>query len=84
MHETELLTDRVSFYGWQEMLRQFGQLIFLVSENTTGIGSAEKAAIQQLDDLTANGVEKLMRQHQFGHGPRHRRPPWDRRSGWLR
>ena len=47
------------------MLKQFGQLIFLVSQNTSGIGSAEKAAIQQLDYLTANGVEKVMRQHQL-------------------
>ncbi|KAJ1270211.1 hypothetical protein BS78_06G036500 [Paspalum vaginatum] len=47
----------------EEMLQQFGQLIFLVSQNTTGIGSVEKAAIQQLDDLTVNGVEKTMKQH---------------------
>jgi amidase len=34
-----------------------------VSENTTGIGSMEKAAIQQLHDLTTNGVEKVMKEH---------------------
>ncbi|TVU07376.1 hypothetical protein EJB05_47428, partial [Eragrostis curvula] len=49
----------------QEMLKQFGQLIFLVSENTTGIGTVEKDAIQQLDDLTANGVEKVMKEHRL-------------------
>ncbi|KAG0525136.1 hypothetical protein BDA96_06G029500 [Sorghum bicolor] len=49
----------------EEMLKQFGQLIFLVSQNTSGIGSVEKAAIQQLDELTANGVEKTMRQHKL-------------------
>ncbi|ONM18694.1 putative amidase [Zea mays] len=49
----------------EEMLKQFGQLIFLVAQNTTGIGAAETAAIQQLDDLTAGGVEKVMRQHQL-------------------
>ena len=49
----------------QEMLKQFGQLIFLVSKNTTGIGSIEKAAIQQLDDLTANGMEKVMKEHRL-------------------
>jgi amidase len=53
------------FRNWQEMLKQFGQLIFLVAQNTTGIGAAETAAIQQLDDLTAGGVEKVMRQHQL-------------------
>ncbi|TVU07378.1 hypothetical protein EJB05_47430, partial [Eragrostis curvula] len=47
----------------EEMLKQFGQLIFLVSENTTGIGAVEKAAIQQLHDFTANGVEKVMKEH---------------------
>jgi amidase len=45
------------------MLKQFAQLIFLVSENTTGISSMEKAAIQQLHDLTTNGVEKVMKEH---------------------
>lgn len=49
----------------QEMLQQFGQLIFLVSQNTTGIGFVEKAAIRQLDDLTANGVEKVMKEHRL-------------------
>ncbi|TVU07371.1 hypothetical protein EJB05_47423, partial [Eragrostis curvula] len=49
----------------EEMLKQFGQLIFLVSENTTGIGTLEKTAIQQLDDFTANGVEKVMKEHRL-------------------
>jgi amidase len=49
----------------QEMLKQFGQLIFLVSQNTTGIGPVEKAAIQQLDDLTTNGIEKVMKGHRL-------------------
>lgn len=47
------------------MLKQFGQLIFLVSENTTGIGSTEKAAIQQLDDLTTNGLKKVMEENRL-------------------
>ncbi|KAK3142920.1 hypothetical protein QOZ80_4BG0354190 [Eleusine coracana subsp. coracana] len=49
----------------EEMLKQFGQLIFLVAENTTGIGSMQKAAIQQLNDLTTNGVEKVMKEHRL-------------------
>ncbi|XP_062225237.1 probable amidase At4g34880 [Phragmites australis] len=49
----------------EEMLKQFGQLIFLLSENTTGIGPVEKAAIQQLGELSANGVEKLVKEHQL-------------------
>nr|CAB3484027.1 unnamed protein product [Digitaria exilis] len=49
----------------EEMLQRFGQLIFLVSQNTTGIGSVEQAAIQKLDDLTTNGVEKVMKEHRL-------------------
>lgn len=41
------------------------KLIFLVSQNTTGIGPVEKAAIQQLDDLTTNGIEKVMKGHRL-------------------
>jgi amidase len=36
-----------------------------LSENTTGIGSRERNAIRQLDELSANGVERLMSQHQL-------------------
>lgn len=49
--------------GLQERLQKYGQQLLLLSENTTGIGSRERNAIRQLEELSANGVEKFMRQH---------------------
>uniref|UniRef100_A0A0D9W2F7 Amidase domain-containing protein n=1 Tax=Leersia perrieri TaxID=77586 RepID=A0A0D9W2F7_9ORYZ len=49
----------------EEKLKEFGQSILLMSENTTGIGPAEKAAIRRLNELSMNGVEKLMNDHQL-------------------
>uniref|UniRef100_A0A0D9W2G7 Amidase domain-containing protein n=1 Tax=Leersia perrieri TaxID=77586 RepID=A0A0D9W2G7_9ORYZ len=49
----------------EERLKDFGQLIFLVAENTTGIGSPERAAIRQLNKLSADGLEKLMKEEQL-------------------
>ena len=46
----------------QERLKDFGQLIFLVAEKTTGIGAPERAAIQELKKLSADGLEKLMKE----------------------
>ncbi|XP_066347561.1 probable amidase At4g34880 [Miscanthus floridulus] len=46
----------------EERLKEFGQLIFLVAENTTGIGAPERSAIQELNKLSANGLEKLMKE----------------------
>jgi amidase len=36
-----------------------------VSENTTGIGATEKAAISRLNKLSADGLEKLMKEHEL-------------------
>ncbi|KAJ1270210.1 hypothetical protein BS78_06G036400 [Paspalum vaginatum] len=44
----------------EERLKEFGQFIFLVAENTNGIGAPERSAIQELNKLSANGLEKLM------------------------
>jgi amidase len=37
----------------------------MMSENTTGIGTQEKAIIRQLEELSENGVIKLMNQHRL-------------------
>ncbi|CAN0878870.1 Probable amidase At4g34880 [Linum grandiflorum] len=39
---------------------EFGQDIFLAAEGTNGIGSLEKAALANLEQLTRDGFEKLM------------------------
>ncbi|TVU07367.1 hypothetical protein EJB05_47419, partial [Eragrostis curvula] len=49
----------------EERLEQYGHQLLLLSENTTGIGSKERDAIRQLEELSANGVEKLMKEHQL-------------------
>ncbi|XP_047067061.1 probable amidase At4g34880 [Lolium rigidum] len=49
----------------EEKLEEFGQLIFLVAENTTGIGATENAAISQLKMLSTDGLEKLMKEHEL-------------------
>lgn len=42
------------------MVDQFGQDIFLLAESTNGIGDQEKAAVQNMAQLTNNGFVKLM------------------------
>ncbi|CAN6227204.1 unnamed protein product [Urochloa humidicola] len=57
------LADIIAFnnaHPVEERLKEFGQLIFLVAQNTTGIGAPERAAIQELNNLSAYGLEKLM------------------------
>nr|CAB3486559.1 unnamed protein product [Digitaria exilis] len=46
---------------YSERLKEFGQLIFLVAETTTGIGGPERTAILELKKLSAYGLEKLMK-----------------------
>ncbi|KAL8060229.1 hypothetical protein ABFX02_02G011200 [Erythranthe guttata] len=43
-----------------EMIKEFGQEIFLASEATNGIEDLEKKAISSVENLTRNGFEKLM------------------------
>ncbi|CAL5018143.1 unnamed protein product [Urochloa decumbens] len=59
------LADIIAFnnaHPVEERLKEFGQLIFLVAENTTGIGAPGRAAIQELNKLSAYGLEKLMKE----------------------
>jgi amidase len=46
---------------------EVGQIIFLVAENTTGIGIGvvERTAINKVNKLSADGLEKLMREHEL-------------------
>uniref|UniRef100_A0A7N0TDN0 Amidase domain-containing protein n=1 Tax=Kalanchoe fedtschenkoi TaxID=63787 RepID=A0A7N0TDN0_KALFE len=48
-----------------EMIDEFGQNIFLLSQATNGIGQLEHQALSNLENLSANGFEKLMKQHQL-------------------
>ncbi|KAF8680826.1 hypothetical protein HU200_045523 [Digitaria exilis] len=58
------LADIIAFnnaHPIEERLKEFGQLIFLVAETTTGIGGPERTAILELKKLSAYGLEKLMK-----------------------
>ena len=46
-------------------MKENGQTVFLVAENTTGIGASEREATSQLNKLSANGLKKLMREHEL-------------------
>lgn len=57
------LADVIAFnqkFSNVEMIKEFGQDIFLASQVTNGIGDAEKKALWNLANLTKNGFEKLM------------------------
>uniref|UniRef100_A0ACD5WP06 Uncharacterized protein n=1 Tax=Avena sativa TaxID=4498 RepID=A0ACD5WP06_AVESA len=49
----------------QERLEDFGQDNLIAAEKTEGIGSVERAAIRRLEELSANGLEKLMKEKQL-------------------
>uniref|UniRef100_A0A0A9CMU9 Amidase domain-containing protein n=1 Tax=Arundo donax TaxID=35708 RepID=A0A0A9CMU9_ARUDO len=49
----------------EERLADFGQPYLIAAEKTNGIGVVERAAIRRLDELSTNGLEKLMREHQL-------------------
>ena len=49
----------------QERLKDFGQPDLIVAQNTNGIGPVERAAIRRLKELSTNGIEKLMMEHQL-------------------
>jgi amidase len=47
----------------QERLKDFGQPDLIAAEKTNGIGKTEREAIRRLRELSANGLEKLMKEH---------------------
>jgi len=49
----------------QERLKDFGQPNLIAAEETNGIGTRERAAIQRLKEISTNGLEKLMKEHQL-------------------
>lgn len=47
------------------MIKEFGQDIFLAAEATNGIGDEEKAALANLERLTRDGFEKLVKRYKL-------------------
>ncbi|KAL9354279.1 hypothetical protein Peur_052249 [Populus x canadensis] len=56
--------DLVSIWE-QEKINEFGQDIFLLAQATNGIGKIEKAALINLEKLTREGFQKLMRYYKL-------------------
>ncbi|XP_059643938.1 probable amidase At4g34880 [Cornus florida] len=62
------LADVIAFnqkFSDLEMIKEFGQEIFLAAEATNGIGDAENAALLNLKGLTEDGFEKVMREYKL-------------------
>ncbi|KAG0544911.1 hypothetical protein BDA96_02G317100 [Sorghum bicolor] len=49
----------------EERLKDFGQPDLIAAEKTNGIGTRERAAIQRLKEISTNGLEKLVKEHQL-------------------
>ena len=46
-------------------MKEFGQLLFLAAQNTSGIGPAERNAIDKMAELSNKGLERLMTEKQL-------------------
>ncbi|KAK8966948.1 hypothetical protein KSP40_PGU001241 [Platanthera guangdongensis] len=59
------LADVIAFNNQnptEERMKEFGQIIFLASEKTNGIGAAEKNAMSKMVQLRKEGIEDLMKE----------------------
>ncbi|KAF8759206.1 hypothetical protein HU200_010235 [Digitaria exilis] len=62
------LKDVIAFnnaHPVEERIKDFGQPDLIAAEKTNGIGPKERAAIRRLDEISINGLEKLMKEHQL-------------------
>ncbi|KAF7005747.1 hypothetical protein CFC21_020849 [Triticum aestivum] len=62
------LADIIAFnkaHPVEERLKDFGQPDLIAAKSTNGIGPVERAAIRRLKELDANGLEKMMKEHQL-------------------
>ncbi|KAK8951791.1 hypothetical protein KSP39_PZI004802 [Platanthera zijinensis] len=62
------LADVIAFnkrHPVEERMGEFGQPIFLASEETNGICAAEQAAIKRMEELSEEGMHKLMKENRL-------------------
>nr|XP_019709151.1 LOW QUALITY PROTEIN: probable amidase At4g34880 [Elaeis guineensis] len=62
------LADVIAFnneHSVEERIEEFGQLIFLAAQNTSGIGPTERSAIANMTQLSRKGLERLMIEKQL-------------------
>lgn len=56
----------MTFICWlQERLKDFGQPDLIAAEKTNGIGAKERAALRCLHEISTNGLERMMEEHQL-------------------
>ncbi|KAL0920454.1 hypothetical protein M5K25_009592 [Dendrobium thyrsiflorum] len=59
------LADIITFnneHKTEERIEEYGQDVFLAAENTNGLGAVERFAIKRMAELSADGLEKLMKE----------------------
>ncbi|WZZ23829.1 hypothetical protein YC2023_007230 [Brassica napus] len=62
------LADVIAYnekFAEEEKVEEWGQELFLAAEATKGMGETEKAALQKMEDLSRNGLEKLMKEKEL-------------------
>ncbi|KAG1361929.1 putative amidase [Cocos nucifera] len=62
------LADVIAFnneHSVEERTEEFGQLIFLAAQHTSGIGPAERSAIANMTQISMKGLERLMIEKQL-------------------
>ncbi|CAN8229381.1 unnamed protein product [Cochlearia groenlandica] len=46
----------------QEKVKEWGQEVFIAAEATNGMGKKERAALRKMEELSRDGIEKLMKE----------------------
>ncbi|CAH2076759.1 unnamed protein product [Thlaspi arvense] len=62
------LADVIAFndkFAEKEKVKEWGQEVFLAAEATNGMGEKEKAALQKMEELSRDGIEKLMKEKEL-------------------
>lgn len=55
----------LSTWNFQERMEEIGQSILLLAESTKGIGPVEERAIDRMNQLSMQGLEKLMKENKL-------------------
>ncbi|XP_010447025.1 PREDICTED: putative amidase C869.01 [Camelina sativa] len=62
------LADVIAYneeFAEQEKVKEWGQDVFIAAEATNGMGEKEKAALQRMEELSRNGIEKLIKEQKL-------------------
>ncbi|KAK8935387.1 Fatty acid amide hydrolase [Platanthera zijinensis] len=62
------LSDLIAFnneHKIQEQIQEYGQTSFLEAEKTNGLEAKVRAAIKRMAELSANGIERLMKENKL-------------------